>query len=68
MENEQINISLDFEEVINSLTQKVAQLEKALAIETATKSALVRLINEYKLKEKEQTNKNQNSEENQSAE
>lgn len=53
MENEQINIKLDFEEVINSLTQKVAQLEKALAIETATKSALVRLINEYKLKEKE---------------
>ncbi|MDQ0228404.1 hypothetical protein [Metabacillus niabensis] len=68
MENEQINISLDFEEVINSLTQKVAQLEKTLAIETATKSALVRLINEYKLKEKEQSNENQNSEENQSAE
>ncbi|MGN7938493.1 hypothetical protein [Metabacillus sp. 22489] len=61
MENEKINISLDFEEVINSLTQKVAQLEKTLAIETATKSALVRLINEYKLKEKEQTNKNHQS-------
>jgi len=49
---EQINVTIDYNEVITQLTNEVAELKRSLAIEAATKSALVRIINEHRAKEK----------------